>query len=272
MNEKRVLKRFEELRFRDDFMFGKVMEDPVLCREVLECLLEREIGELKEPRLQREYRYTSEGKPIRVDVMNEDDSGELFDAEMENLNHKKIKDHTLPKRCRFYQSAIDIDYLNKGESYKKLPESNVLFICTFDPFEAGLSRYTFRERCDEKLDMELGDGTRKLFFNCSYKGNDISDEQRNLYDYIMRGVTGSSLTKKIDEAVVKGRKNEIWRTQYMKEWVIIEEAREEGENLFAALTQQLLSEQKYDDLQKATTDPDYRGVLYRKYGLKGTDH
>ena len=53
MNEKRVLKRFEELRFRDDFMFGKVMEDPVLCREVLECLLEREIGELKEPRLQR---------------------------------------------------------------------------------------------------------------------------------------------------------------------------------------------------------------------------
>ena len=50
------------------------------------------------------------------------------------------------------------------------------------------------------------------------------------YDYVQTGSAGSDLTKKIDAAVVKGRKNEIWRTQYMKERVIIQDAiREERE-------------------------------------------
>ena len=31
-------KSYDELRFTDDFMFGKVMENKELCREVLECL------------------------------------------------------------------------------------------------------------------------------------------------------------------------------------------------------------------------------------------
>ncbi len=39
-------KSYDELEYRDDFMFGKVMEDTELCREVLECLLEEPIGEL----------------------------------------------------------------------------------------------------------------------------------------------------------------------------------------------------------------------------------
>lgn len=69
MSETRVMKNYEELEFRDDFMFGKVMENRELCREVLECLL---------------------------------------------LNNHSIEWHALPKRSRFYQASIDIDYMNKG--------------------------------------------------------------------------------------------------------------------------------------------------------------
>ncbi|MBO6298577.1 MAG: hypothetical protein J6N53_06990 [Lachnospiraceae bacterium] len=54
MSSKRTMKNYEELRFCDDFMFGKVMEDPELCREVLECLLQEPVGELKEVQTQRE--------------------------------------------------------------------------------------------------------------------------------------------------------------------------------------------------------------------------
>ena len=38
----------------------------------------------------------------------------------------------------------------------------------------------------------------------------------------------SELTRKIEDAVDKGRQNALWRTQYMKEWVVIQDAREEG--------------------------------------------
>ena len=224
----RAMKNYEELQFRDDFMFGKVMEDPELCREVLECLLQESVGELKEVQTQREFRYTLDGKPIRLDVYNEDRHGAVYDAEMENLNRKSVEWHQLPKRSRYYQGAIDIDYMDKGNSYKKLPESSVMFICTFDPFKRGLSKYTFRECCEEMPELKLGDGTRKVFYNCCYQGEDLPEELQKLYDYVEKGETGSDLTRKIENAVDKGRKNALWRTQYMKEWVVIQDAREEG--------------------------------------------
>ncbi len=112
---------------------------------------------------------------------------------------------------------------------------------TFDPFGAGLSRYTFRECCEEKPELRLGDGTRKIFYNCCYKGNDLPEDVRKLYNYVEGGQPDSELTQKIEQAVDKGRKNAIWRTQYMKEWVIIQDAKEEGieEGIELGLTQGL---------------------------------
>ena len=228
MSEQSFIRSYEELRYRDDFMFGKVMEDKELCREVLECLLQSPVGELTEIQTQKEFRQTSDGKPIRLDVYNEDSIGRKYDVEMENLNRKTVEAHELPRRSRYYQGLIDTDYMNKGNSYKKLPASSVIFICTFDPFHIGLSKYTFREQCDEESGLTLGDGTVKIFYNCCYEGEDIPDDLRKFYDYVENGNVESELTKKIDEAVVRGRKNEIWRSQYMKERVILQDAREEG--------------------------------------------
>ena len=228
MGKKRVMKNYEELRFCDDFMFSKVMEDQELCRAVLECLLQEPVGELKQVQTQWELRYTVDGKPIRLDVYNEDCGGVVYDAEMENLNHKSVEWHQLPKRSRYYQGAIDIDYMDKGISYKKLPESNVMFICTFDPFGAGLGRYTFRESCEELPELKLEDGARKIFYNCRYRGEELPEELKRLYEYVENGRVDSNLTRKIEQAVDKGRKNALWRTQYMKEWVVIQDARDEG--------------------------------------------
>lgn len=228
MSVQKLMKSYEELSYRDDFMFGKVMEDSELCREVLECLLQHPISELKEVQTQRELQYSVDGKPIRLDLYNEDSEGRVYDVEMQNLNHKKPEDLQLPRRSRFYQASIDIDYMDKGFSYKKLPESNVLFICTFDPFGEGLSKYTFREYCEETPPLALNDGTVKIFYNCSFKGEDISGGLRRLYDYIERGKAEDGLTRKIDAAVQRGRKNAVWRSQYMKEQVMLLDAREEG--------------------------------------------
>lgn len=67
----------------------------------------------------------------------------------------------------------------------------------------------------------LGDGTEKHFYNCCYEGEDIPDDLKRLYEYIRLGKTDSDLTKRIDHAVAEGRKNETWRTQYMKERLLI---------------------------------------------------
>ena len=228
MSRSTMFKNYDELDFTDDFMFGKIMGDKELCREVLECLLQKPVGELTEVQTQREFKYVSDGKPIRLDVYNEDSEKRVYDAEMQKLNHKSIESLQLPKRSRFYQSSIDVDYLDKTADYNTLPESNIIFICTFDPFGKNISKYTFKECCEEDSGICLNDGTSKIFYNCTYKGKDIPKDLRELYDYIEGKQANNDLTKKINNAVNKAKKNEKWRSEFMKERIILQDARAEG--------------------------------------------
>ncbi|MGN0401974.1 MAG: Rpn family recombination-promoting nuclease/putative transposase [Acetatifactor sp.] len=226
-----AIKRYEELTITDDFMFGKVMEDKELCRDVLECLLGQPVGELEEVITERAFRYTVDGKPIRLDVYTKDQD-HLYDAEMQNLNHRSLDDLCLPKRSRFYQSMMDTDYLQKGWSYRELPEGRVLFLCTFDPFGLGNAKYTFENRCNEEPELRLEDGTEKSFYNCTCQTQDMPVNLRALYNYITTGQIQSGLTRKIEDAVCRAKRNEKWRSEYMKELLheedIKAEARAEG--------------------------------------------
>lgn len=220
-------KNYEELDISDDFMFGKVMEDKKLCHDTLECLLGHEIGELQEVQTQKQVLITSDGKPIRLDLYTKDKAA-VYDAEMQNLNGRKVENLDLSKRARFYQASLDMDYLNKGESYKKLPEGNVMFICTFDPFGKGLAKYTFENRCIEDADIRLADQTYKWFYNCACDINKVPEDLKSLYEYIQSGRTDSSLTRRIHSAVINARRNEIWRSEYMKELLIYQDIKDEG--------------------------------------------
>ena len=222
-----MAKSYEELQFTDDFMFGKVMEDKELCREVLECLLQEPVGILQDVQTEREFHYTSDGKPIRLDVYTKDKTT-IYDAEMQNLNHRKAEDLELPKRSRFYQSMIDVDFLQKGNSYRLLPEGKVLFLCTFDPFGIGLPQYTFENRCVQNLNLPLYDGTYKYFYNCTASSEHLPKPLKELYEFIATGKATNPLTQRLEAAVNKARRNEKWRAEYMKEWILFDDARTEG--------------------------------------------
>jgi len=45
----------------------------------------------------------------------------------------------------------------------------------------------------------------------------------------------------------------------------LKEGREQGEGRFAELTQRLLQDKRYIDLEKSATDPEYRQKLYKEY-------
>ena len=72
---------------------------------------------------------TADGKGIRFDVYSEDDSGIVYDCEMQTS-----KKDNLPKRTRYYQGMIDLNLLERGADYKELKKSYVIFICPFDQF------------------------------------------------------------------------------------------------------------------------------------------
>lgn len=223
-----MAKNFEDLTFSDDFMFGKVMENnPELCKGVLELLLNTKIGELKDITRQKDIQCSADGKPIRLDIFTQDEHA-IYDAEMQNLGKKSLESLQLGKRARFYQSSMDGAILEKGIGYRKLPESNIIMICTFDPFSKEYPFYTFHTMCDQDRDVELNDKTAKYFFNCTYKGNDIPQELKDFYNFVMTGAAGSRLTEDLNSAVAIARRNKIWRTEYMKELLIYDDMKEEG--------------------------------------------
>ena len=124
-------KKYDDLTFTDDFMFCKVMTtNPELCHELLELILGKKVGAFTRLDQQKPIEMTADGKGIRFDVYSEDDSGIVYDCEMQTS-----KKDNLPKRTRYYQGMIDLNLLERGADYKELKKSYVIFICPFDQFQ-----------------------------------------------------------------------------------------------------------------------------------------
>lgn len=62
-------------------------------------------------------------------------------------------------------SRMDLNILEKGDNYKDLKRSFIIFVCTFDLFGEGRHIYTFENRCIQNPDLGLGDDTTKIILN-----------------------------------------------------------------------------------------------------------
>ena len=222
------MKDYKELTFRDSFMFGKVTEDPQICREIVSILMRSDVGELSHPEQEKYLKAIADGKFIRLDILAEDQAESLYDVEMQNKSHDKEKQLELPKRSRYYQSMLDVAYLKEASNYRNLKNVYVIFICTFDPFGEGKYCYTFRNACREADGLELKDGTQKIFFNTTAEMMDAPEELTNLLRYIQTGKVSDAVTERIERGVAKARENAEWRVEYMKSYVYLQDAKYEG--------------------------------------------
>ena len=138
----------------------------------------------------------------------------VYDCEMQTTDSPE-----LPKRSRYYQGQIDANLIEKGESYRKLKKSLVIFICTFDPFGKGRYVYSFENICREDCSVFLKDEAEKIFVNTRGTVGDVSKEFKELMDYFNDPETAekssNNLVKDIDAAVDAARSNDDWRHDYM---------------------------------------------------------
>ena len=170
-----MAKTLKDLNLCDDFLFYHVMQEPELVIQLLELVLDLPGKIEKVEYLEREKTLKSgyTGKGVRLDVYVRTDNLTVY-----NIEIQQKKKRAIGKRSRKYQSSIDMEILKKGEDYDKLKPQYIIFICTFDPFDRGLFRYTFGNRCYEDMTLELGDETRKVFLNTKGNLDDASSEMR----------------------------------------------------------------------------------------------
>ena len=204
---------WNDLRISNDFLFGKIMRNPEICKRLIELILDIQIDHIEYPENQKVIDLTHDARSIRLDVYVKDSDNTVYDIEMQATDTKE-----LPKRSRYYQDLIDLSLLEKGETYNKLNKSYVIFICLFDLFNLGLHKYTFKYQCLENNNLTLGDETTKIFLNATGLKNDVNPELTDFLDYVAGKAISEQSTEfvcDVDRLVSYAKSNDEWRLEYM---------------------------------------------------------
>ena len=272
------------LEFKDAPMFGRVMRNEELCKQVLEVILNIEIDHIEYLNTEQEVSAYNDAKGVRLDVYLKA-SDKVFDIEMQTT------DTPYGKRMRYYQAAIDSTLLNKGEDYTNLVESYIIFICTKDPFDCDIPLYTIERRCIEHDIVDNFDEAHWLILNANAWAKDTDKARSALLKYIQSSKVGdSSLIQAISHEVDRNNSDSEWRQSVMGFMTYemhqrgqnsyfqqkgekigfargIEEGEAIGEARNKALIDKLLADDRIDDLKRSTTDEAFCNRLYKEYGL-----
>ena len=203
-------KGLEERSIKDNFVFGAVMQNPRKCKALLECILGIKIRKIKYPELEKTIDKAIGSKSVRLDVYVEDEFDTIYNIEIQATNRKN-----LPKRSRYYQGIIDINIIDKGDDYKKLKKSYVIFICDYDEFGKGRHIYTFENMCLEEPGLRLGDDTVKIILNTKGTMDDVGEDVKELLHYIAGQEPKSELTRSLDAEVSRVKSSRKWRRKFM---------------------------------------------------------
>lgn len=206
---------------RNAIMFAMVMRDKELCVDLLNKIFpERKIVDIryiqedeaeangKEPKIENTIYPAIESKAVRLDVLFETDDS------WNDIELQVADEPDLPKRCRYYHSAMDVAQLKPGKSYGDLKASYVIFICCSDYFGLDEPTYFF-EPVDKKLSLRLEDKSYTMILNTSCSAEKIPDELKDLFEYINTGKLGNikdDFVKRMDKFVQDYNKNQEVQT------------------------------------------------------------
>ena len=264
------MKPFEELEFCDGFLFAATLEDEEICRSVLERILDIPVKAVKVHK-ESIIAINPEYRSIRMDVYADDETGTVFDVEMQTADKGN-----LPRRSRCYRGQMDVAALEPGDDVNKLPRSFIIFICTFDPFGDGLYRYTYENTCRENGRL-LEDGTTTVFL--STRGKSPAGVSQALIDFLCfvesssygSSVGEDQLLQKLCNRIQYLKRSRRMEERYMLFGELLDEERRagkaEGEAELLSLMKEMIEDNRQADLPRLQTDPDFLKAMKVQYSV-----
>lgn len=225
--EEKILKKWETLTIKDNFIFGKTMElNPSLCKRLIEQILKIKVKSLTYPEREKNIEARLDSKGIRLDVYVEDENNRSFNIEIQLTDNDD-----LAKRMRYYHALIDLDKLHKGKTvkYKNLGESYVIFICMFDVFGYGYQMYDFENVCKRNSEIKLNDGTHKIFLCAEGNDGELDEDIKNFLDYVAGRGIKSEFIQEMDDTVKRVKNSNEGRLAFMIYELMLQEREERGE-------------------------------------------
>ena len=267
-------KKLQDLTIKDAFMFAAVMSDEEQCRHLLKLVLEMPILEVNVI-TEKSISYHPEYHGVRLDVWAEEaGTKRRFCVEMQVKTEK-----ALAKRSRYYHAQMDTDVLLTGETYDKLPDTYVIFICDFAPFAKRLYRYTVSNRIQETGEM-LNDGSHTIILSTKGENEtEVPEELVNFLKYVGQETdeteTDDDYIKKLQEQIKRIKQNRDWEGKYMlleemmrdERMEGVQEGMQKGQERINQLNMLLLKQNRREDIIKAVSDREYQEKLFKEFNL-----
>lgn len=218
------MKNYEELQFWDNFMFYTVMSThEEICRKVVEICIGKKVRGIRYKEGEKSVQISPNKRGIRLDVYLEDTDNTIYDLEMQTT-----QDQELGLRIRYYDSLMSLHSLRPGKRYQELPQSYIIFLCRFDPFEEGRVMYEFCRRERNNPELVLPDKSIDIIINAWGDDSKCPEPMQELLKSIRGEAPGKGISKDIADAVEQIRQDLELKEKYMLFEIMMQDSRAEG--------------------------------------------
>lgn len=147
-----------DLTIMDDVFMRNVFKQKECLEYVLQVIMEMRELQVVEHVIQKDYKNL-QGRSAILDCVAKDARGKQFNVEIQ-----QAKEGASPKRARYHGGLLDMNTLNPGEDFEKLPESYVIFITRNDTLGYGLPIYHIKKKIEE-INVDFQDGAHIIYVN-----------------------------------------------------------------------------------------------------------
>ena len=152
---KGIIKNFTLM---SDIFMRNVFKKRECLEYVLQVIMEKQDLHVIDQIIQKDYKNL-QGHSAVMDCVARDSTGKQFDVEIQQDN-----EGASPKRARYHSGLMDMNTLNPGLDFEKLPESYVIFITRDDILGYGLPIYHI-DRQIKELNEAFQDEAHIIYVN-----------------------------------------------------------------------------------------------------------
>ena len=152
---KGIIKNFTLM---SDIFMRNVFKKRECLEYVLQVIMEKQDLYVIDQVIQKDYKNL-QGRSAVMDCVARDSTSKQFDVEIQQDN-----EGASPKRARYHSGLMDMNTLNPGQDFEKLPESYVIFITRDDILGYGLPIYHI-DRQIKELNEAFQDEAHIIYVN-----------------------------------------------------------------------------------------------------------
>ena len=200
-------------------MFTSVFMNIEIIKKFLQDILNLTVNEIVFKQKEKVIDDIGDARGVRLDVYAIDDNNNIYDIEIQLRNDKD----DLPERFRYYQGMIDKEVLIKGDNFKALKTTYIIFICMFNPFkdlDADDVIYHIKSQfiTSKNKIYDFDDRSYKIIINTTGNLNLQNDNIKSFVQLLKDGYKSemkSNLSSMIENEMTKLINDRKWSDNYM---------------------------------------------------------